>query len=233
MITREKLKAWCEPILNGKAYYRPFICNGDLSNADIFLAGINPATPIYSEEMDIDEYMDLLLDYNKFMELYKSLRLQKEKDEMSRTRKGMKSFIDYLKVHTKSSVLETDIIPYPTENIKLLKQEPREIIERGKEIFYEIVMEFQPRLIIFYGKKSVEHAYDIFASKGLIGTDSMDMKKSIENMERQGTVCSFTYSNGKPCTVMACRHFMYYGNSGQFYEEFRKKVLNVVKDIDS
>lgn len=151
---------------------------------------------------------------------------------MSRTRIGIKSFIDYLTVYTYSSVLETDVIPYPTDNIKLLKKEPHEIIERGKEIFYELVMEFQPRLIIFHGKKSVEHAYDIFTRKGLIETYSIDIGKSIEDMERQGSISSFIYSNGKPCTVMACRHFMYYGNNGQSLDEFRKKVLNIVKDID-
>jgi hypothetical protein len=166
------------------------------------------------------------------MSFYKNSRLETGKDEVSRTRIGMMSFIEYLKKYTNSSIIETDVIPYPTENIKMLKREPKDIIERGKEIFYELVMEFQPRLIIFHGKKAVEHAYDIFTRKGLVSTDSMDMGKSIEDMERQEGVCSFSYPDGKACTIMACRHFMYYGNNGQSFEGFRKNVLNIVKDID-
>lgn len=229
MLTSEKLKSLCNPILNNKAFYRPFVCNGDFSKADIFLAGINPATPIYPKEMDIGNYIDMLCDYNKFMEFYRSSRLQKGKDEISRTRTGMMSFIGYLKEHTSSSILETDVIPYPTSNVKLLKKEPKEIIERGKEIFYELVMELQPRIIIFHGKKSVEHAYDIFTRKGLIDINSIDIEIPIEIMERLGIVCNFNYSSGKSCSIMACRHFMYYGNCGQSFEEFRKKVLDAFK----
>lgn len=100
IISKEKLKAWCIPILNNKAYYRPFICEGDLSKADIFLVGINPATLIYSEEMDVNTQ---LLDYNRFIGFYKKSRLEKGKDEISMI--GQKSYIDYLKGYTCLSIL--------------------------------------------------------------------------------------------------------------------------------
>ena len=108
MIIKEKVRTWCVPTQDNKAYYRPFICSGDLSKAYIFLAGINPATQIYPEEMDVDSYVDMLLDYSRFMEFYKSSRLKKGKDEISRTRTGMISFIDYLKKHTRSSYTLSD-----------------------------------------------------------------------------------------------------------------------------
>lgn len=76
MVSREKFKTWCIPIQNNKVYYRPFICNGDLSKVDIFLAGINPATQIYLEEMNMDSYVAMLLDYSRFMGFYKSSRLK-------------------------------------------------------------------------------------------------------------------------------------------------------------
>jgi hypothetical protein len=174
----------------GKAYYRPFICKGDLSKGDIFFVGINPATPIFPKHMEIDKYVDLLLNYEEFL--------------------------DYA-------------IPYPTANLKALKKEPRFVLEKGKDIFYSLVTEFKPSLIILHGKKSVEQAIDSFVSRGLIAANSINNEQSIEEMEQQAPLIQFKYSNGKTGVIMACRHFLYYGSKGDSFEPFRRMVLKILK----
>ena len=84
----------------------------------------------------------------------------------SRTRIGMNSFLSWLSNYTDASILETDAISYLTTNLKELKKEPKFVIEKGKDIFYSLVTEFKPRLIILHGKKTVEHVIDIFVSRG-------------------------------------------------------------------
>ena len=48
-------------------------------------------------------------------------------------------------------------------------------------------------------------------------------------MEQQAPLIQFKYSNGKTGVIMACRHFLYYGNIGNSFEPFRQKVLEVLK----
>ena len=214
---------------NEKAYYRPFICKGDLSKVDIFFVGINPATPIFPDHMEIDKYVELLLNYDEFIDFYNASRLNLGKDEVSRTRIGMNSFFSWLSKHTDSSILETDAIPYPTAKLKELKKEPRFVIEKGKDIFYSLVAEFKPSLIILHGKKTVEYAFKTFNSRGLISPNEINVDLSIEQMEQQSPLIKFSYANGKTGVIMACRHFMYYGNRGESFEPFRKKVLDILK----
>lgn len=179
--------------------------------------------------MEIDKYVDLLLNYQEFMAFYKASRISQDTDEVSRTRIGMKSFFSWLSNYTDASILETDAIPYPTANLKALKKEPKFVIEKGKDIFYSLVTEFEPSLIILHGKKTVEHVIDIFVSRGLISLNTTNIDQSIEEMEQQAPLIQFKYSNGKTGVIMACRHFMYYGNIGNSFEPFRQKVSAILK----
>lgn len=228
MLSFQELREMCYPPLEGKAYYRPFICNGDLEKVEIFFVGINPATLIFPEDMEIDNYVNLLLDYEKFIKYYKELRLKNDKDEFSRTRIGMNAFFSSLRAISDVGIIETDVIPYPTANLKLLKKEPRYISEQGKEIFFQLVMKFTPRMLIFHGKKSIDNALEIFASKGLIPQEQINLEEKIEEMEKLAALLEFEYPNGKKGVIMACRHFMYYGSRGESFKGFREKVLKII-----
>ena len=59
------------------------------------------------------------------------------------------------------------------------------MIEKGKDIFYSLVTEFKPSLIILHGKKTVEHVIDIFVSRGLISPNTINIEQSIEEIEQQ------------------------------------------------
>lgn len=67
MITKQVIRKICQSPAEGKAYYRPIIFKGELKNVDIFFVGTNPATLIYPKDMDIDTYVDLLMDYERFI----------------------------------------------------------------------------------------------------------------------------------------------------------------------
>lgn len=233
MISFELLKNMCIEPDYGKAYYRPFICNGDLSKVDIFFVGINPATPIFPSEIYINEYVELLLNYDNFIDYYKTNRTGLKKNDISRTRIGMNSFFSWLSNHTECAILETDVIPYPTVNLKELKREPKYVIDKGRDIFYSLVMEFKPSLLILHGKKTVEHVNEIFIEKGLILPNEINVEQSIEEMEQQSPLMTFKYDNGKIGIIMACRHFMYYGNKGNSFKPFRQRILRYLIDFNN
>lgn len=222
------IKKLCEAPGNGKAYYRPFICKGELDNVNIFFVGINPATAIYPEDMELDKYVELLLGYDRFIEYYKNFRIIRGNSKFSRTRLGMNSFLEWLSKHTNSSIMETDVIPYPTENLKLLKKEPLSIIERGKDIFYELVIRFKPKLLILHGKETVEQIVDLFRERGLLPRDYLNLEQTIDEMEKKVPFVEFTYPDNTTGTIAVCRHFMYYGSIGNSFKDFREKLLIVL-----
>lgn len=102
------------------------------------------------------------------------------------------------------------------------------MLEKVKDIFYSLVTEFKPSLIILHGKKSVDQAINSFVSRGLIAPNTINVEQSIEEMEEQAPLIQFKYSNGKTGVIMACRHFLYYGNIGNSFEPFRQKVLEIL-----
>ncbi|MCC5910982.1 MAG: hypothetical protein JJT76_11155 [Clostridiaceae bacterium] len=228
----EKLRELCSPLSNEKPYYRPFTSDGDVQDKNIFFVGTNLATAIYPTDIDLDSYVNLLLNYDEFIAYYKTNRIVQGKTELSRTRIGMNAFIRWLKCHTGSTIIETDVIPYPTAKLKDLKKEPQEVKDRGKEIFFETLMEFQPWLIILHGKKTVDNFIDILTNKGIIQNQSDKLPQSIEEMEGAGPLFEITYQDGTRGIVMACRHFMYYGSVGNSYEIFRNNILKVINHID-
>ena len=230
MLSKQDIKKMCEAPADNKAYYRPIICKGELSKVDVFFVGTNPATPIYPTDMDLDTYVDLLMNYERFIEFYKMHRIKNGKQEVSRTRTGMNSFLNWLSSNTCAVIAETEVVPYPTESLKLLKKEPDFIIERGKEVFYELLMEIKPRLIILHGKRTVEYFDEILTERGAIPSKSICLDKTIEDIEKQLPLYRFKYKNGKIANIMACRHFMYYGVMGESFKPFRENILKVLND---
>lgn len=229
MITIEELKELCTPKDNNKAYYRPLICNGNLNKSYIFFVGTNPATPIYPRDLSLDSYVNLLLNYDKFISFYKEHRVSQGKTEFSRTRIGMNSFLQWLSQNTDSPIVETEVIPYPTDKLKALWKEPPYIIEEGKNIFIGLVLRFTPRLIILHGKETVEQAFDTFHRNGILLDKRVNLEQPIEILEKQMPICTLTYPNGKRGIVMACRHFMYYGSKGDSFKDFRSNLLSLLE----
>lgn len=226
------LKKMCEHDFEGKPYYRPFTCNGAIGEAKTFLVGTNPATSIYPSQMNIDDYVDLLLDYDRFMDFYKKTRIEANKTKISRTRVGMNAFMDWIRLHTNSSIIETDIIPFPTAKLKELKKEPEYIINRGKEIFYELLVKLQPEVIILHGKKTINHFNKISYQYNLSISNYMDLDRTIKELESQVPLFIIEYPSGKKGVGVACRHFMYYGATGNSYRLFREKLSQIMKDVN-
>lgn len=228
---REKLFEILSFSQESKAYYRPLVCNGKIEEIDIFLVGINPATPIYPHDIDLIEYVDLLLNHDKYLEYYSTLRLYQGKTKMSRTRIGMNSMVGLLKQHTNASIAETNVISYPTTSLEELKKEPLEIINHGKNIFYQLLSLIQPKLLIFHSKEALRIALEIMSNKGLIQDEHrMITEIAIKELESKAPVLEFTYENGKKGYILACRHLMYYGEKGNSFKEFTENVINIMKE---
>lgn len=228
LINREQLKEMCAQSFIDKAYYRPYICNGDINDIGIFCVGANPATPIYPSEMDLGEYIQLLNNYDQFMAYYKTMRGKQGKPEYSRTRVGINSFMSWLRQQTSLAIMETNVNSYPTAKLEQLKREPKEIIEKGRTIFKQLLLSIQPKLIIFHGKDAVMNFCEVVRVAGLRNGIDVDLSNKIEQMEEYMPLTTIKYPDGSIGTVLACRHFMYYGKSGDSFANFRSKIQAVL-----
>jgi len=226
----KKLKDMIEPRSPYDAYFRPFIYRGDLKREKIFIVGTNPATPIYPRDIEIDEFIELINNYEDFMSFYSKNRLVNNKSEISRTRQGIRAFGDWIINNSGKTIIETDIITYPTASIKVLKKQPKAIIEKGKNNFFSILTTFKPKTIILYGKKTVKIFSETIEERNIQLSDKINLKIPIEEYEETVPLTSFSYEDNTICKVFACRHFMYYGKTGKSFSRFRNKLLNYIID---
>jgi len=224
MVTREQLRDWSTAPGPGFAYYRPFVCKGSSRLHSIFLVGINPATPIYPADLELGAYLDLLLDYERFLDYYQRVRQSAGKRPMSRTRQGMDSFIRWLTEKTSEPVVETNVITYPTPGATDLRKLPDSVITRGRAIFLDLLTGLQPKLLLLHGKWTVVEATHLLTGQGLLRRQ-VDLSGDIQSLEDRSPLFSFVWGDGTTCMVLACRHFMYYGESGASFAGFRQMVL--------
>jgi hypothetical protein len=149
----------CEQPIKSKAYYRPFLCRDavNIQLSKIFIVGINQATPILNTQLSLEKYVELLSNYDNFMTYYKNERISLNKSPISKTRNTIIELTTQLINKYKTPIVETNIICYPTPSLKLLLQEPTEIINRGKEIFKEVYLKIKPEILIIHGDYAYEH----------------------------------------------------------------------------
>lgn len=77
-------------------YLRPYISKRNSYDSKVFLVGINPATHITPMQLNIDEYIGLLENYEEFMEFYSKSRESQNKSKISRTRMGINSLVNWI-----------------------------------------------------------------------------------------------------------------------------------------
>lgn len=231
-LTKKILSAMSVPAADDKPYFRPLVCKGRLSSIEVFLVGINPATPIWPHEIDLPSYVELLKDYDKFLAFYRSKRIREGKASMSRTRTGIDALVGWINRDLHATVAETNVNAFPTAASYMLYGEPRSIRDRGQDIFFRILTKVKPPLIIVHGKESLDQL--------ALGLEGLSMVKGlrltactnrIEQLEGRVPLATIRYSRSCTGQVVACRHLMYYGDDGCSYEMFRRRVRTLWEQV--
>ena len=225
-----------------KPYLRPFICKGDYKTAEAMLIGINPASPIYPKDICIDDYTALCADYNSFMEFYKKTRRNSGKKELSRTRTGIVSFVNWLNTNLHIDVIETDIFTYPTSSVKELSYVSKDILMRSRDLFWNsFLSSHQCSMAILYGSLTFKSFIELLTEKNIVcsvlynsngKTPSLGelAKYPIELLEENSPVLEVIISD-KKIAVFAVRHLMYYGRTGESYDFVKTNILKFWKEV--
>ena len=209
-------------------YLRPYISKRNPYDSKVFLVGINPATPITPIQLNIDEYIGLLKNYEEFMEFYFKSRESQNKSKISRTRMGINSLVNWIEQEFDTGVIETDIFTYPTRNIKELNNIDKNILNKSIEKFWEVLLEFQPDILILYGSLALNEFKKLVISKNK-EIKYYSEEDKIEYIEEK---CPYAKLNigTKNINIIACRHLMYYGNNGNSFKKLRENIKKIIEE---
>ena len=209
-------------------YLRPYISRRNPYNVRVFLVGINPASPITPKQLNIDEYIGLLKNYEEFMEFYSKSREIQNKSKISRTRMGINSLVNWIEEEFNTGVIETDIFTYPTKNVKELNNIDKNILNKSIEKFWEVLLEFQPDIVILYGSLALNEFKKLVISKNKKIKYYLEEDK-IEYIEEK---CPYAKLNigTKNINIIACRHLMYYGNNGNSFKKLRENIKKIIEE---
>lgn len=208
-------------ISNKEPYLRPFICKGNPYKAKICLVGINPATPLYPNQISLSDYVSILLKYTEFLEYYRTLRVEQGKTQISRTRLGIHNFVNWLETIQDHPIIETDVITYPTANIDGLVNIKHKVLEQSKALFWKVICEFKPRLVIVYGKMAMDTFQEI-----MITNNSPHKMINREN----SPFGEFQLGNEKSY-FFGIKHLMYYGYKGNSFRNARYSIENFIERV--
>ena len=210
------------------SYLRPYISKRNPYDSKVFLVGINPATLITPMQLNIDEYIGLLKNYEEFMEFYSKSRESQNKSKISRTRMGINSLVNWIEQEFNTGVIETDIFTYPTRNIKELNNIDKNILNKSIEKFWEVLLEFQPDIVILYGSLALNEFKKLVISKNK-EIKYYSEEDKIEYIEGK---CPYAKLNigTKNVNIIACRHLMYYGNNGNSFKKLRENIKKIIEE---
>ena len=209
-------------------YLRPYISKRNPYDSKVFLVGINPATLITPMQLNIDEYIGLLKNYEEFMEFYSKSRESQNKSKISRTRMGINSLVNWIEQEFNTGVIETDIFTYPTKNVKELNNIDKNILNKSIEKFWQVLLEFQPDIVILYGSLALNEFKKLVISKN----EEIKYYSEEDKIEYIEEKCPYAKLNigTKNVNIIACRHLMYYGNNGNSFKKLRENIKKIIEE---
>lgn len=204
-----ELRTECH-MLPGTPYLRPFAPNARWHNAEVFLVGTNPATPLRTEFSSFDEYWTALTRHPKhFYRVYAEKHPGKEASLTTTRFDHMRSRLGDL------TCLVTNVCSYPA---KRKRDVPKEQWKIGERILLKLIDHCRPKAILFQGKPAVDFGKKYF---------DPDLNRYVSPVQ-QGSVVD-------GCLLLAYHHFTGMGlrpgtvfNFEDAAEVFAKKIRHHV-----
>ncbi|ERG65722.1 hypothetical protein [Exiguobacterium chiriqhucha] len=226
MQTNEQLHTWIE-VHSHDIYFRPFVSKSPDSKGNVFIVGINPATPISKDAFSsVEDYIQTLCNRERFIEQIKMIRLSQGKSPLSRTRVGLNQFVKDLEERSgeKIGIIETNMNAYPTKRAKDLLQVKDELIQHGSRVFRELLSLYQPKVIIVHSKQALGELLNLLEAEQMKPSETFKKKIALKDWISKGPI-TFTYDNGTVGTIFCSKHFMYHGHVGQSFQPLKEQVL--------
>ncbi|MEK4630214.1 MULTISPECIES: RNA 2'-phosphotransferase [unclassified Solibacillus] len=218
----KKIYQWMMNEEKNEAVFRPFISNGNPYKSRVFLVSSN-ALPLFKVQENKEQlFAEALIDRALFMQLYDD-----EVMTASREFKGSLQFEQWLLQHNEALIM-TSLNAYQlanAEEVKRVKKEDTVNFTRGHKVFHEVLMEFQPEIIILQGKVAFTQFKTVYAEKLTIYNPSIT---KVPVLEEEGPFAELQYDNGKKAHVFVARSMSYFGKDGTTFERLKRKIMGIL-----
>jgi len=214
-IVRLQLVRWCTAPGDGKSYFRPLVCRGNVENVDIFLVHAHPVTPIpptgpeiyerFREKYPLEDYVNRLLDYNAYLEMHRDARQALGKDLVTVAQQRMDAFVD-ANPRPQIAAAQTFLNAYPAKDMAALKSEDRKIVERGYDLFFELLQLFRPAWVLLLGKPVFDEGAKYFNTRFGV-PDFRKHWKDVDIKEPRLVPLATVKLHGTKCHILAGRSF--------------------------
>lgn len=182
------------------------MCRGPMTTGGALIVGVNPATPISARDgVAFDDYVSSLSDFERFLAIYDGIRTKRGKTRRSPTRDGLDAASCWLSARGFSPVIDTNISPYPTKDLRQWKRLAAS--DQALWVFEEIVKAFQPSLILVHGK----NAYTGFSARFAPEFARTGPFDELVTQPRLGNV---RWSFGGSAEAYVCKHLRFFGKNG-------------------
>lgn len=224
-IVRQQLVTWCAPGAADKAYYRPFVCRGNVEEVSLFIVPGIPAVPVpppldypgldreqcrvlhgqLAEKYPVADFAGRLTDEARAREMFDEVRSLIGKDDHGPARERLDRFVQANPLPDES-IAEISINAYPARDAAALKKEDRRIVERGYDIFFNCLQLFRPAWLILLGKPAVDEASLFFSTRFGV-PDFRGKWKDLNSRNPQLIALAAIKLGGSKCRIAASRSF--------------------------
>lgn len=223
------LKQWVQ--LEGEdVYFRPLLAKSKTSRGNVFIVGINPATPMKRADFqDMNEYIELLYNRSRFMERMQEVRIRDGKSRLSKTRVGLNAFVKDLEAKSSGviNVVETNMNAWPTKSAKCLSlPKNKQAAVYGAQIFKRVFFHYKPSVLIVHSKQALGELLTFLEIEKLNPSVTFDSNVRLVDWIAADPI-TFTYEDGTIGTIFCSKHFMYHGHVGHSFQPLKEQVLAV------
>ncbi len=214
-IVRMQLMNWCAPPGEGKAYFRPLVCRGNVENVDIFLVHAHPVTPMpplepgmyepFREKYPLPDYVNRILDHEAYREMHRDLRQAMGREPVTVIQHRTTVFIE-ANPHPDHALAQVFLNAYPAKDLTTLKKEDRKTVQRGYDLFFELLHLFRPAWLILLGKPVFDESVKYFGARFSL-PDFHKKWSDIEVAEPCLVPLATIKLHGTKCRMLGSRHF--------------------------
>lgn len=218
----KKIYQWLMNTNGENVKFRPFLTKENPYKSRIFLVSQNAVPYFHVEDASERVFVEALVNRPLLEELYCS-----ELKIAPREFQGSLQFEAWLEAQGES-LLYTSLNTYQLDSqdeAKLVKQTDCENYARGEQIFFDVLNEFQPEILILQGTAAFNQFKKQFAENLVIYNPTIT---KVQLLEETGPFAEMHYANGKKMLVFVTRSMSYFGQDGAKFEKFKDNLLKVL-----
>lgn len=214
-----KIRKWLYG--EGNRQLRPFLTEGNPYRSNCFIVGLFPQIRLPLNEQMLGRHVEALLHRELFYYLYGDIIENREKKGVERFFSWYYEQFGCYPIWSFLNAIEFD----DEEDYNSFRKLEPEVFQMGREVFLEVLEEFQPAHLIIYGRKALKEFRAQF-SEVLI--DSRSNIEKCTELSELGVFAKMYYDNGKMVKIYAVPSISLFAEEHQHFKPLLDNLVNEI-----